>query len=275
MAKVDGSHIEAFVQGGKALAAFGDSRIAPLLKANQSKTPYQEATAGTFYRMQLQMRTLSVLPEWCHFQTVLSTARGLYELLIDLKLLQASPGDAEKYHDFAYVSRFAAAKKYVDEVARNPGVKLPTRRADYRAGFVSNADNFKRFDDLREKNWGRDKKNKLVTPEHWSGLTMPERAKRLSLEELLRYRSVYAQYCWFVHSGSVGTSGITEEGLVAGFGWGLAESHVYFTEAIELVCSGENLFDTHDGLRDEFNWARSAIGRVYSQLTGITELSLD
>jgi hypothetical protein len=271
MAELGDKEIEAFVRGTAALCAFGDQRVAPLLKANQNRTDYQEALTGTYYRMQLSMRSLAALPEPHHFQTLMSTARALYELLLDLKLLKAAPSDVEKYHDFAFVSRFSAAKKYADAVNEFPAALLPTKRTDFRLSYVTNPPNEKHFDDIREKHWGRSAKGNLVTPEHWSGMSMPDRARRLSAEEYLRCRSVYSQYCWFVHSGSAGTAGISREGLVAGFGWGLATALTYFTEAIEIICTEEKLFDAHEGLRHEFDVARVEMGRVYEQIRDIAK----
>lgn len=89
---------------------------------------------------------------------------------------------------------------------------------------------------------------------------MPDRAATLSIEELLRYRLVYAQLCWYVHPGSAGTAGISPGGLLAAFTWGHGNVQEFFFEGTQLLCDAQKLFTVIPDLRQEFERTRAAVG---------------
>jgi hypothetical protein len=253
---------EAFFRGTEALCKFANKHVVPVLVGILSPNDYERALFDTYYRMQFWLLSLEKLDYPSHFQAVLNAARGTYELLLDLKLLQADHSLAAKYHAFPFVAHFSTAKKYIDELARNPGHSPPppAPKPDKRLQFVSDVGNKKKFDDERRLHWGTGKNGKPITPEHWSGLTMPERAAKLSVEELLRYRLLYAQLCWYVHPGSAGTAGISPGGLLAAFTWGHGQVQEFFFEGTELLCDGQKLFTAIPELRQQFEQAKAAVG---------------
>src|SRR4051812_18529146 len=103
---------EALFRGTVALCELAKSEIIPILTGIVQKTDHEQAMIGTYYRMQLWMISLAKLDHPIHFQTVLNGTRGLLELLVDLKLLLSDASLAEKYHDYSFVTRFSAAKKF-------------------------------------------------------------------------------------------------------------------------------------------------------------------
>lgn len=96
------------------MSKFVDDEIVDQLFHLMAKTPFENAICDTFYRIQFWARALTPLDHPQHFQIVQNAARGIYELTIDLKLLQADPSQAEKYHDHSFILRFKAAKNYGD-----------------------------------------------------------------------------------------------------------------------------------------------------------------
>lgn len=147
--KAEMKQAEAFFRGTEALCNFANKHVVPVLVGIISPNDYERALFDTYYRMQFWLLSLEKLDYPSHFQAVLNAARGTYELLLDLKLLQADPSLAAKYHAFPFVARFSTAKKYIDELARHPGQSPPTPapKPDKRRQFVSDAANQKKFDD--------------------------------------------------------------------------------------------------------------------------------
>jgi hypothetical protein len=250
----------AFYQGTSALSSFATQKVIPLLQAKTTRPDIDLAVITTYYRMHLWSLDVSKLNYPVHFQTVLNAVRGLFELLVDLKLLIADPTRAEKFHDFSFVTRFAAAEKYVNCLDADPGYTQPAK-PELRRVFVSDAANRKKYDDLRRKHWGTDKKGKVITPEHWSGLGgMADRCANLSPSETRRYRDIYSQCSWFVHSGSAGVAGVSPDGILAAFGWGHGQIQNLFGEGTEIVCEHQQLFAADSGLRDLLAIAKVATG---------------
>jgi hypothetical protein len=118
------------------------------------------------------------------------------------------------------------------------------------------------FDSIRTTHWP-DKHGKPTTPDHWTALNLPDRARKISIAELLRYRHVYAQFCWFVHAGGAGTLDVDETGLVAGFMWGHACLREFFIEATNIICDAHKVYVANPKLKDELKTADEALGRHY------------
>jgi hypothetical protein len=250
---------EAFFRGTVALRDLADRHVVPILVGMVRKTDHEEAEVGTYYRMHLWMLSLAKLDYPVHFQTVLNATRAMYELLVDLKLLVANASLAEKYHDFSFVARFSAAKKFIDHLDADP-TYTPPAKPEKRRTFISDAANQKKFDDLRKKHWGMDKKGKLITPDHWSGLDFAARCAKISSKETRRYRDIYSQCSWFVHSGSAGTAGLSPDGLQAAFGWGHGQIQDMFAEGTEILCTTLHLFSANPELEKQLELARVASG---------------
>jgi hypothetical protein len=240
------------------LCTFADQNVIPLLKGSVAKTPFQEALFGTYYRMQLWLRSFENLDDPMHFQAVLAGARGVYEMFIDMKLLQADHGLADKFHGFVIVTRFDAAKKYVDAWDADRGVgRADTPEVEVRRSYIDNAAVRSERDRLLAKHWGSSK----ARPPHWSGHDMATRTKDISPAEHRRYREIYPQLNWFVHSGSAGIAGVSRQALIAGFVWGHGVVQVLFAEATEVLFAVEPQFLADPTLLERFEAAKRATGR--------------
>jgi len=192
-----------------------------------------------------------------HFQAVLNATRGMFELLVDLKLLVDDPALADKYHAFPFVARFSAAKKLIDYL-NTDRTYAPPAKPEKRRIFISDGANQKKFDDLRKEHWGTDKKGDLITPSHWSNLDLAARVGRLGSAESRRYRDIYSMCSWFVHSGAAGIAGISPDGLLAAFGWGHGKIQEMFAEGTEILCKTLHLFTASPGLQQELELAKVA-----------------
>jgi hypothetical protein len=250
---------EALFRGTVALRDLADCEVVPILARMVRKTDHDQAVVGTYYRMHLWVLSLAKLDQPVHFQTVLNATRGLYELLVDLKLLVNDASLAEKYHDFSFVTRFSAAKKFIDHLDADPTYSSPAK-PEIRRTFMSDPANQKKFDDLRKKHWGTDKKGKLITPDHWSGLDLAARSAKIGPIETRRYRDIYSQCSWFVHSGSAGIAGVSPEGLLVAFAWGHGQIQDMFAEGTEILCTTQHLFTAKPNLRQQFELAKVASG---------------
>jgi hypothetical protein len=226
-------------RGTATLGDFADHRVIPLLRKLQSPTPYQTALFITYYRKQYWLMALEKLTHPKHFQPVLTATHATYEMLLDLKLLQADPAGADKFHEFVFVSRYDVAKNYIVALEANPAYVRPTPPEGRRA-FVENPANRARY-----AAWPKGK-----SP-HWSGMDMAARARQFGNAEEVRYRDVYALCNWFVHAGAAGIAEISTEGLTTAFAWGHAKIQELFAEATDLVCATESLYQADPTLKSD------------------------
>src|SRR4051812_8939462 len=92
-----------------------ENSVIPVIKGMISRSQQEIAITGTYYRMLAWMKTLTELKCPVHIQAVCSAARGMFELLIDIKQLIATPALADAYHAFTFVRRFRQAQVMVEE----------------------------------------------------------------------------------------------------------------------------------------------------------------
>jgi len=244
----------AFFQGTKNLHDVTVQHVVPILEGMILKTPHENALIDSYYRMLLWLRSLAKLDYPDHFQTVLNAVRSLFELLVDLKLLAKDPTLSGKYHAFPFVTRFVAAKKYINHLDNDPTYSRPSR-PDIRRTFITDAANQTKFNDLRRQHWGVNTNGDLITPDHWSNLDLASRTRILGPAELRRYRDIYSQCSWYVHSGSAGIAGVSPDGIVVAFNWGHGWTQTLFLEGTEVMCQTLQLFDANPNLRQHVDQA--------------------
>jgi hypothetical protein len=241
---------EAFFKGTVALCNFANDNVLPLLLGIVRPTSFETALFGTYFRIHLWMQTLEKVNHQRDFQTALNAMRGVYELLIDMKLLHADPTQSQKYHDFVLVARFDAAKNYVVALEAVPGYVQPSTPEPRRA-FINDPMNQAEYARRRTLHWTGKK-----ALHHWTGLSMPERVQQFGPVENRRYREVYALLSWYVHAGSPGSVYIPEADTVTAFTWAHGFIHDYFIEATDIICQTEPLYKADALLKDKFEQAK-------------------
>jgi uncharacterized protein DUF5677 len=121
-------------------------------------------------------------------------ARGLFELAVDTKLIDAIPDAVKKILAFSDVEKLRAARKIVKYKAANPTAAVD---ASIHGAFI--ASEAKRIEDERSAVWPGVKR---LT--HWSGLDLPRRVARLKAPFEEMYEVEYPELSWYVHSGLTG-----------------------------------------------------------------------
>ncbi len=151
-----------------------------------------------YWRAVRNVATILALTDVKHFQATTMLARALFELAVDIKLVEEEENAVEKMHHFSKLESLRAARKAVDFASSHP-TDYPLDVAPYRH-FIEKSDA-----SIRTKAqvlWPGC--SKLATLKHWSEMSLEQRAKKLSnpFEDL--YACYYKQLSWQVHSGLAG-----------------------------------------------------------------------
>jgi len=123
---------------------------------------------GTHHRFNGNVATLLELKQAKHFQAIAMLARGLFELAVDIRLIDAIPDGPRKMLEFADVEKLRCARKVVQFKADRPATSFDT--AVY-SSFIAN--NESRIETTRNALWPATGKLKNVS--HWSGLSLSSR----------------------------------------------------------------------------------------------------
>jgi hypothetical protein len=257
--------VDAVFSGSQALTR-ASIPIRNVIQAAGQKNDYEQAIAGSYYRMSLWMESLYHLNHKFHFQAALHAARCLYEIWIDLVELKNDHSLAEKFFDFVFVQRYGAAYLRVTTLDKHrvTDAKVDAIERPYVVKHQA------KYDTVREKHWGRDGNGKIITPKHWSGSDLAARAQRLGKDEEIRYRELYSRLCWYTHGGVTGVANISADGLEASFAYGHGLCQTFFRDATNLVATEFGVYAANLELKkpiEDFYSASAAKLAAYVQST--------
>jgi hypothetical protein len=145
-------------------------------------------------------RTITKLNSLVYQQSVTSAERSILELWLDIRLLHQNylPDGPERLFAFAEFQKLAAARR-TDAFFRNNPVldEVPSAAVHHRA-FISK--NETRIDAQTARLWPT-KPGKRPRPQHWTNLTLEDRARAVGPEAQLQCIHGYDMRNFSVHTG--------------------------------------------------------------------------
>lgn len=178
----------------KSLNEFDKQEIRGIVRGLLAKTDRDNCFIGNYYRGVANVEALLSLKNAKDLQAIAMVARGLFELAVDMRLLDAIPAAVQKLLAFSNVEKLRAARKIVKFKAANPAAEVD---ASIYETFITN--NAQRIEAERDAVWPGVKK-----VEHWSGLNLSKRVALLKAPFDEIYEVNYPQLSWYVHTGLTG-----------------------------------------------------------------------
>lgn len=194
--------VERFFTVLKSLNEFDKMEVQGVVAGQLSRSEHEDRVYGLYLRARANVQSLLALKQAMDFQAIVMLARNLFELSVDVKLLDAIPNAVTKYVVFSEVEKLRAAEKIVAFKTKHPASKVDTTIV---AAFIAN--NKVSIDAQRIALWPETKstkqhpKGKPLT--HWSGMNLKERTAKLGhpFDEL--YEVKYPQMSWYTHSAGL------------------------------------------------------------------------
>jgi hypothetical protein len=177
----------------KSLLAFDKLEVRGVVRGLLIRTDRDNCFIGNYHRANAHIETLLSLRSAKDFQAIAMIARGLFELAVDVKLIDLIP-DAVKKLAFSDVEKLRAARKIVKHKGANPAAPVDS---SIHASFVTSEASGVEAE--RNALWPG-----LKRLTHWSGLDLAQRVALLKapFEEI--YEVEYPELSWYVHSGLTG-----------------------------------------------------------------------
>lgn len=179
-ALVEGTHILKTLSLEKILKSLNEMVMSP--------TEDERAILNIFYRMQAWAESLVILgADPKHVQAMGAASRSLFELLLEMKIMNAKPELSARYFAYPEIQKLALANKFKAFLEANkqeakehlwPKIKSLTENAALRAQLEKRAQTL----------WGKP----LNDVDSWWEKNIYVRAKAMGLVYERRYRTAYA-----------------------------------------------------------------------------------
>ena len=180
--------------------------VTTLLATNEEDTAY----LGTYHRGRHNVETLLLFDNASHFQAVAMLSRSLFELAVDIRLLEIIPLGHLKMIVAAHAERLRCARKAIDFKRSHPDANLDVT---VQTLFVA-----KDAPEIERKQailWTGAKRI-----EHWSGYNLKERVSLLKEPFEQIYETEYPQLSWHAHAGLAGVANLNAETFIFMCSWG-------------------------------------------------------
>ena len=153
----------------KSLDEFDQKEVRGIIGALLSPTEREQCFIANYQRARANISTLLEMKNTKHFQAIAMLTRGLFELAVDIKLLDVVPNACEKMIAFVDVEKLRCAREILTFKAANPAIKTDISMYD---AFV--AADAVRIDALKNSLWPFKSNVK-----HWSNMTIADRVSTL------------------------------------------------------------------------------------------------
>ena len=187
------------------LEKFDREHVRGRLETKASHPPREFAIVATYLRTLAHIRTLIQLNNGAHFQAASMIARAVFELAVDIRLIDTIEDAPARYDAFSKVERLRVARRIVKFHSEHGDAK-PSSNAAFEPLEPNTvyekyiADNAGDIDAIAAKYWPKHVENKKTIP-HWSGQDLRQRALLLGNPFNEIYDVNYAELSWYTHPG--------------------------------------------------------------------------
>jgi hypothetical protein len=200
--KIDiGTLPERFYTVLKSLNEFDKREIRGVVRGLIAKTDRDYCFIGNYYRAAANAESLLVLKTAKDLQAISMIARGMFELAVDVKLIDVIPDAVKKIAAFSDVEKLRAARKIVKFKAAHPDAAIA---AMIHESFINN--NAQRIEVECKALWPS-----LQKVTHWSGRNLSERVALVGAPFDELYELEYPRLSWYAHSGLTGFANLPAE----------------------------------------------------------------
>ncbi len=175
--------------------------VRPIVGGLLSPALLEECRSLLYIRFNNNVGSMLELKHVAHFQALGMLARSLYELTVDIQLLDIELRAAILMCGYLDVEKLKACRSSV-AFSKQQGAAPSTIQETYIQNHEA------RIKSLAAQLWQNQRLSEVT---HWTGENLPTRVKRLSVEMQGIYAYSYKQMSWTVHSGLQGSYGLSKE----------------------------------------------------------------
>jgi hypothetical protein len=224
----------------KSLGKFDEMEVRGVINGILAPTERESCFQIIYHRVVANIASLRALNHRQHFQAISMITRNLFELAIDIRLIDRITDAIPKLIIYTEVEKLRCARKIVAYKAANPGITL---------------DDTVYHEFITKQGAGIDAKHLTLWPsktpgqaqkiDHWSGLDLRSRALKIGDLFVQIYDVQQPQWSWQVHSGITGIVNLKAETFSAIAGSCLKSCADFHKEILAAIIEEFHL-DKHD-----------------------------
>ena len=180
---------------------FDQLEIRNVIRGLLTPTQREICFTANYYRAFACVETILALNRVKHIQEIASAARGLFEIAVDVALIDQIPQGPEKMLALIDVEKMRSAQAIIDFKAANPTAQVDAKTFQEFIRLEG-----ARITALRDSLWPN-----RPDVQHWSLLKMQRRVEKIgqpfNFNEI--YTVEYPRLSWYIHSGLTGFANLT------------------------------------------------------------------
>ena len=219
-----------------------------------------------WFRVYMWLKCLAALHERHHLQGVMAAARGLFELTVDLTLIQrdSTATPVERFLAFEEYQRWRATQRARDYCKTHPADTGVDYLRTFAARFPEGPEQTVQMEALRKKHWGTDGTGRPRKPETWSGKSIANNCLDAGFER--EHVEMNALLCWSIHSGITGFINLTEDDFETNAALSYLFALRMVLRAIDIVAAEFKLTGAIPEFREKMKWVESIPGRFLTHI---------
>ncbi|HWB84495.1 MAG TPA: DUF5677 domain-containing protein [Bryobacteraceae bacterium] len=199
-----------------------------------------------YNRAVLSVDLLLTLTGYKHFQTVANISRSVFEIAVEMWMMQAESGSTEKITAFIECEKLRAARKIMKYGVND--TKKAGLLSIYMDYIKQNGD---RIDAEQQRIWPGKRK-----VGHWSVKDMAQRCELLGGEFDELYSFHYAELSWYVHSGVIGVANVDQDTIAHLCGIAFQIIVKCYSLILEAIINCFQMYNADDRLKKKIVLAR-------------------
>ena len=215
----------------KKLDDFNESLVRGTALAQTMRTLRETCFLGNYMRAIANAKTLLKLDSVRDTQAIAMIARSIFELAIEIELIDRIPDSAEKIIAFGEYEHLRRARKIVAYANRNPS-HSPHLDDPQLQSFIDQQG--ARIEAARDRLWP----DKKLSLDHWTQMKLGRRAEHIGGPINGIFQTEYQSHSWYAHAGLTGVMDTNEEfyWVTNGFSYGLASDsyHLILKSIIQV-----------------------------------------
>ena len=244
----DLKNVERFHRGLSNLLQVNRVSFRPLVEGCLNPTLRERHLTYSYQRAAINTEQLVTITNSQQFQAMTMIARSTLEVAIEMGMINREPNASERIEAYNNIEKLKAATKIVTYADEHPDAKIHS--ATYRKFVIEKGAAIRAEHD---RLWPGVKMSKM---QHWTLMSISDRAKELGVIFHQLYQANYSELSWFIHGGTTGVMNMTGEAAAQLAGMCYKLTADCFAEILEIVIKEFRLDFADDIIRKRILHAR-------------------